>query len=370
MDTEARLNPPFRAEHIGSLLRPTELTEAFKSYARHELTDDDFRRIQDRCIIDAIKLEESVGLNSITDGEFRRSSWAYGFVGAIDGFVDRASPFRFYDAEGNAYRFETCYAAKKLRRRRGIATGEFEFVREHTTRTPKITIPSPSFMHFFQGTYCADPSAYRNADEFWEELLRIYEDEIAQLGQVGATYLQIDEVAQAMLCDERIREQIRGFGEDPERLVDKYIDAVNRILRTRPEGMTVGMHLCRGNFRSRWLAAGSYEAVAERLFNRTAVDGFFLEYDTERAGDFAPLRFMPRDKMVVLGLVSTKIPALENKDELKRRIDEASRYMPLERLAISPQCGFASTVGGNLLSLEDEAQKLRLIVEVADEVWG
>ncbi len=369
MTDEAKIDPPFRAEHIGSMLRPPELIAAFKARAHRQLTDQAFAEIQDRLIIEAIRMQEAAGLNSISDGEFRRSSWAYGFVEALEGFENRPSPWSFHDEDGREYPIETCYAARKLRRTRGIATPEFEFVRRHTQRTPKITMPSPSFMHFMQGAHCADIAAYKNADEFWDDLLKIYEEELAALGSIGATYVQIDEVPQAMLCDPKIREQTRALGEDPDRLTARYIAAVNRIMRARPSGMTVGMHLCRGNFRSRWLAAGSYEAVAERLFNETEVDGFFLEYDTPRAGDFSPLRFMPKHKFAVLGIISTKTPVLESKDSLKRRIDEAARYFPMERIAISPQCGFASTVGGNQISIEDEQKKMRLIVETAAEVW-
>ncbi|MGH7878587.1 MAG: 5-methyltetrahydropteroyltriglutamate--homocysteine S-methyltransferase, partial [Candidatus Binataceae bacterium] len=294
---------------------------------------------------------------------------AYGFVEAIEGFVNRPSPWPFHDAEGRTYPIETCYAVKPIRRTRGIATGEFEFVRAHTERTPKVTIPSPSFMHFFQAGRCADPTVYPEPDGFWEDLLRIYVEEIAALGRLGVKWLQIDEVPQAMLCDPKIRDQITSFGEDPERLTGKYIEAVNRIVRPRPPGMVIGMHLCRGNFRSRWLAAGGYEAVAERLFNECAVDGFFLEYDDPRAGGFEPLRFMPKHKFAVLGLVSTKTPVLEARSAIHRRIDEAAKFAALEQLALSPQCGFASTVGGNLLSADDQKAKLQLVVETANEIW-
>jgi len=370
MAAQAKLNPPFRAEHIGSLLRPAELAAAFKERARGNLSDAAYRQLEDRLILDAIRMQEEVGLQSISDGEYRRSSWAYGFVEALDGFVNRPSPWPFHDDAGREYPIETCYAAGRLRRRRGIATPEFEFVRAHTSRTPKVTIPSPSFMHFFQGGRAADPAVYPDPEEFWDDLLRIYEEEVAALGKIGATWLQIDEVPQAMLCDPKIREQVRAFGEDPDRLTQKYIDAVNRILKARPAGMTVGMHMCRGNFRSRWLAAGGYDAVAERLFNEVEVDGFFLEYDSTRAGGFEPLRFMPRHKFAVLGIISTKTPALEDRDALRRRVDEAARFMPFERLAISPQCGFASTAGGNQITPEDQRAKLRLVVETAAAIWG
>ena len=231
-------------------------------------------------------------------------------------------------------------------------------------------MPAPSFLHFFRLDGCADPRIYPELDQFWTDLIQIYRDELADLARAGATFVQLDEVPQAMLCDENVRAKVREHGEDPARLLGLYIDAVNRILEQRPPGMTVGMHLCRGNLRGRWMAAGGYEAIAERLFNELRVDGFLLEYDSPRAGDFSPLRLMPKDKFVRLGLISSKTPALEDKDAVKRRVDEAAKFVPIENLGISPQCGFASTVGGNPLSIEDEKAKLRLVVEVAREVWN
>jgi 5-methyltetrahydropteroyltriglutamate--homocysteine methyltransferase len=366
----SNLKLPHRAEHIGSLLRPRELRDAFKAHAAGRSSDDAYREVEDRNIVEAIRMQEAAGLATISDGEFRRGSWAFGLVKAVDGFGEARSMFEFHDAAGNSYPFDTCYAMAKIRRSRPIAVGEFEFVRGHTTRVPKVTMPAPSFMHFFRGKASADPAVYPDVAVFWDDLLRVYHEELAELGRAGAQYLQIDEVPLAMLCDPAVRERAREIGEDPEALVTMYIDGVNNVLSARPPGMTVGMHLCRGNLRSRWMAAGSYEAVAERLFNEVGVDAFFLEYDTSRAGDFAPLRFMAKDKTVVLGLVSTKTPMLEDTDALRRRIDEAARLVPLERLALSPQCGFASTVGGNLLSIDDERRKLGLIVEVAKRVWG
>jgi 5-methyltetrahydropteroyltriglutamate--homocysteine methyltransferase len=361
---------PHRAEHIGSLLRPPELREAFKAHAAGRLDEAHYREIEDRCIRKAIRMQEEVGLATITDGEFRRGSWAFGLVKAVEGFSEARSMFEFHDAAGNSYPFDTCYATAKIRRTRPITLGEFEFVRRHTTGVPKVTMPSPSFMHFLRGRQCADPAVYPELAEFWADLLRVYHEELAELGRAGAPYLQIDEVPLAMLCDPAVRKRARALGEDPDALVTTYINAANEVLRARPAGMTVGMHLCRGNLRSRWMAAGSYEAVAERLFNEVKVDAFFLEYDTPRAGDFAPLRFMPADKRVVLGLVSTKTAVLEEPDALRRRIDEAARYVALERLALSPQCGFASTVGGNELSSDDQRRKLARVVEVARQVWG
>jgi 5-methyltetrahydropteroyltriglutamate--homocysteine methyltransferase len=365
-----RTNPPFRADHIGSLLRPRELKDAFRDFAADRLTDAAFREIQERCIRDAIRMQEEVGLQSITDGEFRRSSWSFGFVKALEGFSERPSLFEFRDAEGHVQRWDTCYAISRIRRTHGITTGEFEFVRRHTRMMPKVTMPAPSFLHFFRGLECADRSVYPDLDEFWSDLIAIYQAELRELARIGATYVQIDEVPVAMLCDESVREKVRALGEDPDALLHTYVGAVNLILEARPAGMTVVMHLCRGNLRAHWMAAGGYDAIAERLFHDLKVDAFMLEYDTPRAGDFSPLRLMPADKTVVLGLVSSKTPVLEAKDALERRIDEASKYVPLERLGISPQCGFASTVGGNPLTIDDERAKLARVVEVAREVWG
>ncbi len=309
---------------------------------RGSLEEPQFREIQERCIVDAIRLQEQAGLDTITDGEFRRVAWSTGFVSALNGLESRQSIFEFRDAADNSQRWDTCFASGRLGRSHAITLEEFDFVRRHTRWTPKVTMP----------------------------LIQIYRDELAELAAAGATYVQIDEVPQAMLCDEIVRAKVRQHGEDPERLLGLYIDAVNGILEKRPPRMTIGMHLCRGNLRGQWMAAGGYEAIAERLFNDLKVDGFFLEYDTPRAGDFSPLRMMPKDKFVRLGLVSSKTPVLEDKDQLKRRIDQAAKFAPLENLGISPQCGFASTVGGNPLTLDDEKAKLNLVVEVARELWG
>jgi methionine synthase II (cobalamin-independent) len=259
---------------------------------------------------------------------------------------------------------------RPIRRTRGITLDEFAFVRRLTARDVKVTMPAPSFLHFFRGRDCADPAVYPDLGAFWQDLVTVYRAEIADLARLGATYVQIDEVPLAMLCDAEVRERVRARGEDPNELVGAYVDAVNRAIAERPPSMTVGMHLCRGNLRGHWMASGGYEAIAERLFNEVRVDAFFLEYDTVRAGDFSPLRFVPKDRRIVLGLVSTKTPVLETREALMRRLDEAGRFVPLERLGISPQCGFASTVGGNPLTEEDERAKLRRVVEVAESAWG
>jgi methionine synthase II (cobalamin-independent) len=370
MATGVKLNPPFRAEHIGSLLRPRELKDAFGAHARGEIDDARYREVLERCIREAIHLQEDAGMQSITDGEFRRVAWSTGLLSALDGLADRESLFEFHDADGSTQKWNTCMAVARLRRARPIALEEFSFVRANTTRTPKVTIPSPSFLHFFRLGECADRAAYPDLDDFWSDVVRIYREELADLAHAGATCVQFDEVPQAMLCDENLRERVRTHGEDPARLTLLYIEMVNRVLENRPAGMTIGMHLCRGNLRGRWMASGGYEAIAERLFNDLKVDGFFLEYDTPRAGDFAPLRLVPADKFVRLGLVSSKNATLEMKDALKRRIDEAAKFASLDRLGISPQCGFASTAGGNPLSVDDQRRKLALVAEVAHEVWG
>jgi 5-methyltetrahydropteroyltriglutamate--homocysteine methyltransferase len=370
MATQVKLEPPFRAEHIGSLLRPRELKDAFGAHARGEIDDVRYREVMERCIHEAIRLQEDAGMQSITDGEFRRVAWSTGLLSALDGLADRESIFEFHGADGKSQKWNTCMAIARLRRARPIALEEFTFVRTNTSRTPKVTIPSPSFLHFFRLGECADRAVYSDLDEFWTDVVRIYHEELADLARAGATFVQFDEVPQAMLCDETVRERVRAHGEDPELLTRRYIEVVNRVLERRPAGMTIGMHLCRGNLRGRWMAAGGYEAIAERLFNDLTVDGFFLEYDTPRAGDFAPLRLMPADKFVRLGLVSSKSAALEDKGALKRRIDEAAKFAALDRLGISPQCGFASTAGGNPLSVDDQRHKLALVAEVAREVWG
>jgi 5-methyltetrahydropteroyltriglutamate--homocysteine methyltransferase len=369
MTDSVRLNPPFRAEHIGSLLRPRELKTAFSARASGAMPLERFNAILERSILDAISLQEDVGLQSITDGEFRRTAWSTGLIRAIDGLEDRPSLFEFRDESGNVTRWDTCYAQRRISRPRAITLDEFSFVRAHTDRTPKVTMPSPSFLHFFRLGDCADRTVYPKLDEFWDDLIGIYRAELADLARAGATYVQFDEVPVAMLCDENVRVRARANGSDPDALLQTYIDAMNRIVEARPAGMTIGMHLCRGNLRGRWMAKGGYEAIAERLFNDLKVDGFFLEYDSDRAGDFAPLRLMPRDKFVRLGLVSSKNPVLESRDAILARIDAAAKLVPIGNLGISPQCGFASTAGGNPLTEDDERAKLRLIVEIAAEVW-
>jgi 5-methyltetrahydropteroyltriglutamate--homocysteine methyltransferase len=365
----ADTRPPFRAEHVGSLLRPQELKDAFRDFHGGRIEAGKFHEIQDRCIRQAVALQEEVGLQSITDGEFRRGSWFLGFVEAIEGLTTKDAPFQFHDGAGGSAKFQTAFVDGKLKRRRGITTGEFSFVRSLTSRTPKVTIPSPSLVHFLRGDITVDRTVYPDIDVFWSDLVSVYREELAELARLGCTYVQLDEVPCAMLCDPKLRESLRAAGIDPGKLLDAYVSAANEIAVRRPPGMTIAMHLCRGNYKGRWMAEGGYEPVAERLLQGVGVDAFFLEYDSERAGDFEPLRYMPSDKTVVLGLISSKTPELEPVDVLRRRVEQASRYVPLERLCISPQCGFASSVGGNPLTIDDERRKLARTVEVARLIW-
>ncbi len=364
------MSPPFRADHVGSLLRPRPLKDAFRAYGAGALPDEEFREVLQGCVRRAVALQEEVGLRSITDGEFRRTAWSTGLLDALEGLSPAESRFEFTDEAGDVVRWNACCATGRVRRRRGITTDEFTTVRALTRLTPKVTMPAPSFLHFFRGPESFTTEAYPDVDAFWADVEATYRNELADLARLDATYVQIDEVPLAMLCDPDVREKVERMGEDPERLKGRYIDAVNNALAGRPASMTVAMHLCRGNLRGHWMAAGGYDAVAERLFAGADVDAFFLEYDSERAGGFEPLRFVPPGKTVVLGLVSTKTPVLEPADDLRRRIDEAAKVLPLESLALSPQCGFASTVGGNPLTEDDQRAKLSRVVEVAQAVWG
>ena len=361
--------PPFRADHVGSLLRPAELKRAFRDHRDGRLADEPFRRVQDEAIRRVVRLQEDAGLRSITDGEFRRASYWAHFVAAVDGLEVREALFEFHDESGERMAFTAPYVRAPIARKRSISADEFRFLRSVTKQTPKITMPSPSTMHFWRGPAAIEPGAYGSRDAFFADLARVYREEIAELAALGATYLQMDEVALAMLCDPGVRAAVRARGEDADALVDRYVAAINAALEGRPAGVTVAMHVCRGNYKGKWMAAGGYESVAERVFSGVRVDALFLEFDSPRAGDFAPLRHVSKDKRVVLGLVSSKTPALEDQDDLRRRIDAAARYVPIERLGLSPQCGFASTAAGNPVTEDDEKRKLALVVEVARAVW-
>jgi 5-methyltetrahydropteroyltriglutamate--homocysteine methyltransferase len=346
----------YRADHVGSLLRPKRLREAFRTLSGREL-----RAVQDECIRDVVKLQEDCGLQVITDGEFRRISYWEKFVRLTRGLEVKDAVFTFHDAEGHESKFTAPYVSGKVSRQEAITLDEFQFENQ------KITMPAPSTMHFYRFTDWG--SAYGNVENFFSDLGKVYQAEIADLAKAGCNYVQLDEVAVAILCDPSAREKVKSRGGDPDRLVDLYIDAINEAVKNRPAGMTVGVHVCRGNYKGMYLSEGGYDSVAERFFGRAEVDHFLLEFDTPRAGGFAPLRFVPKGKGVVLGLVSSKTPVLENLDALKRRTDEAASYMSADRLAISPQCGFASTIGGNPVTEADERAKLRLCVDAAREIW-
>ena len=360
----------FHADHVGSLLRPAGLKRAFRQHREGRMNAAQYEAALTDAIRGAVRTQEEAGLESITDGEFGRNSWFGFFFERMEGFRLEPAAFKFRDAQGGTYEWPTCYACERMRRRAPIAVDEHRRLAALTKRTPKMTLPSPSAFHFFRFNAPADRAVYADDAAYWDDLVAVYRAEIAALAAAGCTYLQLDEVPLAMLCDPLIAEQVESLGGDPEALVATYIGILQRILEARPAGMTVGMHLCRGNFRSRWMASGGYEPVAERLFNETPVDTYFLEYDSERAGDFSPLRWVPKGKNVVLGLVSSKVAGLESEDDLRRRIEESARHIPMERLALSPQCGFASVAGGNLLTEADQAAKLRLVVEVAQKAWG
>ena len=369
-----RSQPPFRADQVGSLLRPKELLLARKQREAGEITPEALRAIEDRCIRDVVKLQESVGLQGITDGEFRRAIFHVDFLKRIGGVTVSASQYKVkFRGQGKEIDFSppVLGVAERLRRPDGgVAIDDFRFLNSVTSRTAKLCIPSPSMLHFRGGRGSVDQSAYPDIAEFFDDLARIYREEVADLAASGCKYLQLDDTNLAYLCDPEHRERARAIGEDPNKLPSTYAKLISDSVRNRPRDLQTCIHLCRGNFRSTWVAEGSYEAVAETLFNEIDVDGFFLEYDDSRSGGFEPLRFVPKGKLVVLGLVTSKRPELEPKDVLKRRIEEAARYVPLDNLALSPQCGFSSSEHGNDLSVEEQIAKLRLVVETAAEVWG
>jgi 5-methyltetrahydropteroyltriglutamate--homocysteine methyltransferase len=370
----ARTHAPFRADHVGSLLRPPELLQAREEFAAGKIPAEELRAAEDSAITEVVRAQEEVGLQSATDGEFRRASWHMDFIYQLGGVTqaDERMHVKFYN-EGGTIEFDppALRINERIHLKHTIFEDAFTYLKaQTTTATPKLTIPSPSMVHYRGGRAAIDESVYPELEEFWHDLSAAYAEQIARLGALGCTYLQLDDTSLAYLNDPRQREMVAAQGGDAEHQHERYIRQINQALAGRPEGMRVTTHMCRGNFRSSWAAEGGYDFVAEALFTRLDVDGFFLEYDDERSGGFAPLRFVPPGKQVVLGLVTTKRGALEDKDQLKRRIDEASRYVELDQLCLSPQCGFSSTVEGNTLTREEQFAKLRLIVETAQEVWG
>jgi 5-methyltetrahydropteroyltriglutamate--homocysteine methyltransferase len=370
-----RTTPPFRADHVGSLLRPPELLRARQRFAAGHSSAQELRSVEDQAIRDVVEIQREVGLQSATDGEFRRASWHMDFIYELGG-IEKAPgeiTVRFRNDQGEIeYTPAAIQVAERVHLDHPIFAEHFRFLQEAVSDgvTPKLTIPSPSMVHYRGGRAAIDPCVYPDVEEFWSDLTSAYADQVRAVAELGCRYLQFDDTSLAYLNDPRQREQMASKGEDAEHLHETYISHINEALAGRPDGLTVTTHMCRGNFRSSWAAEGGYDFVAEALFGELGVDGFFLEYDDARSGGFQPLRFVPAGKLVVLGLVTTKHGELESKDLLKRRIEEASRYVPVEQLCLSPQCGFSSTVEGNVLTYDEEVAKLRLIVEVAREVWG
>ena len=370
-----RDRPPFRADHVGSLLRPPELKAAREERRAGRLSDEELRAAEDAAIADAVRLQESIGLRTATDGELRRESWMTDFAYRLAG-VRPAGTIAAATGAGRVDLSPRTGASLMtvdgpIGLEEVIFGEDFRVLRSLVrTATPKLTIPSPSMLHFRSGRQAIDEAVYPDLDAFWDDVVAAYRAQLAGLAELGCTYLQLDDVSLAYLNDPAQRERLASIGGDPQRQHEIYVEQVNRVLAQRPAGMTVTTHLCRGNLRSAWMAEGSYDFVAEAVFGGLDVDGFFLEYDDERSGGFEPLRFVPKGKVVVLGLVTTKRGELEAKDDLRRRIEEAARHIDLDQLCLSPQCGFASVADGNLITHADQEAKLRLVVETAEEVWG
>ncbi len=368
----SKLNPPFRADHVGSLLRTKEVKENRDRWKKGEISAETLRAIENRNIGETVKKLESIGIQSITDGEFRRDYFHLDFLKELEGVAVTGG----IDANPNAKVAEDKFTPPqlsvtgKLKHVRNIQVDDFNFLKSVTTQTPKVSIPSPTMVHFRGGRKAIAIDAYPDMDEFFEDLAECYRAEIDALYDAGCRYIQLDDTNLAYLCDPKMRAAAKERGEDPDELPRTYSALINSVIDNRPSDLTVGIHLCRGNYRSTWFAEGGYEPVADILFNNINVDAYFLEYDDERSGDFAPLRFVPKDKMVVLGIISSKIADLETEESLITRIKEAAQYMPLENMCISPQCGFSSTHHGNALTHEQQWKKLELAVKTAKTVWG
>jgi 5-methyltetrahydropteroyltriglutamate--homocysteine methyltransferase len=370
----ARTTPPFRADHVGSFLRPAYLLEARDAFFnKKSINAEQLRAVEDRAITEIVKFQQDVGLQSITDGEFRRTYFHIDFLEQLGG-VKTDIPVTVIRADGSEELAPPVIKViDKVRHVKDIQKADFEYLKAQVAAgmTPKVTIPSPTMLHFRGGRAGISREAYPELEPaFYDDVAKAYGEELQSLFDAGCRYVQMDDTNLAYLCDEKMREAARQRGDDPNELPHRYAQFINKVVAHKPAGMTLAMHLCRGNFKSTHAAAGNYEPVAEALLSEMKLDAFFLEYDDDRSGDFKPLRFLSKDKIVVLGLVTTKFGAMENKDALKRRIDEAAKYAPLDQLCLSPQCGFSSTVHGNNIAVEDQRSKLRLVVEVAQEVWS
>ena len=365
--------PPFRADHVGSLLRPAALHEARAKAERKEITPAELRTVEDAAIRDAVTLQESAGLQSITDGEFRRGHYLVDFMTGFQGIVPTHASYALSfkgEAGATGETRSMLTVTGKVRRTRPVMLDSFRFLQSITARTAKVCLPSPTWVHMRGGRKTVSEKIYPDLEEFWGDIVRAFHEEIRDLAAAGCTYLQLDEISFAFLCDSGIRERIKADGINPDAVIKDYARVVNAIAAGAPPAMTITVHTCRGNFQSMWMAEGSYDRVASVAFDQPDVDGYFLEYDSDRAGGFEPLKYVPKNKKVVLGLVSSKKAEMESKDLLKRRIEEAAKFFPLDRLCLSPQCGFASTHHGNRITEDVERRKLDLIVEVANEIWG
>lgn len=362
-------------DHVGSLIRPARLMEAWRSCEAGTVSEEELRAIQDECIREVVAVQQEIGLQVVTDGEFRRAAWSRGLLSAVDGFAMERSELTFRDGLGTTNQAPAPVVSGKIRRKRRIVADDYGFLKGVTSGIAKVTMPTPSHIHFGHFGRCIRDDAYTDMDEFWHDLVQVYRMEIADLAAAGCTLLQLDEVPLALCCDETNRAVAEAHGEDPDALVDTYMDLLNAAIADRPETMRILLHLCRGNQQGLWMGDGGYAPIAERLFNDVNVDAYLMEYDTPRAGDFQPLAALPRGKMAYLGIVSTKDPTVEDADELKRRIEEASGYAPIEQLGICPQCGFASAalstfnITENPATAEIQQRKLERLVEVADDVW-
>ena len=367
-----RTRPPFRCDHVGSLLRPAALMDARARCARGEIDANALRAVEDEAIADVVRKQENVGLQCVTDGEFRRAYFHLDFLQQLDGVsvTGGISANPNAKASGDGFTPPKLSVTGKLSHARNIQVADYEYLASQSQVMPKVSIPSPTMVHFRGGRAAIDIEAYPELDAFFEDLAQCYRDEIRALYDAGCRYIQLDDTNLAYLCDPDMRAAAADRGDDPNELPHRYAELINAALAGRPDDLTVGVHLCRGNYRSTWFAQGSYEPVADVLFNELDVDAYFLEYDDERSGDFAPLRFVPQGKDVVLGLVSSKLSTLESNDELAKRIDEAAQYVPLDQLCLSPQCGFSSTAEGNEITEDDQWAKLERVVKTAEQVWG
>ena len=365
--------PPYRAEHIGSFIRPDNLLNAARAFKKGEIDNESFNAIKNKSITDIVSFQDNIGMPSATDGEFRRRVWSGGVSDALAGMSIRdKGTLTFKSNEGDVLMPPSPYAEGKLSRKHNIVTDDFKFIKSLGLKGhPKVTMASPPVMHFFLGKKSYNPAIYNSDEEYFADLIRAYQEEIIDLTAAGCTYIQLDDTALPCNCDFHARKSIIARGEDPDVLTNIYVKAINSVVSSRPSNMFAGIHMCRGNLKGLWMAEGGYEPIAEKIFGELNIDAFFLEYDNERSGDFEPLRYLPVGKVAVLGIVSTKTPELEDKDYLKRRIDEAAKIVPLEQLAISPQCGFSSGGGGGqVVTHDDTRRKLELVLEVANDVWG